>query len=159
MSTLYERLGGTEGVYGALARNVAARIALEDGNVAEADSLVEAAMATAGERLRPDHRYVLEIQRVRAGVLMARGRPRDAQAALEGVLEHERRVRPHPHPRIGITLLDLGDAKMALGDAVGAGEAYREAETEFSELPRSHPLVGRARDGAAAADARSLPPS
>jgi serine/threonine-protein kinase len=157
--SMAERLGGTEGVYGALARNVAARIALDAGNVAEADSLVEAAMALAEERLRPDHRYVLEIQRVRARVLLGQARPRDAQAVLEGVLEDERRVRPHPHPRIGITLLDLGDARMALGDAVAAGEAYRAAETEFSQLPQSHPLVGRARDGGAAADARARPPS
>jgi predicted negative regulator of RcsB-dependent stress response len=157
--SMAERLGGTEGVYGALARNVAARIALDAGNVAEADSLVEAAMALAEERLRPDHRYVLEIQRVRARVLLGQARPRDAQAVLEGVLEDERRVRPHPHPRIGITLLDLGDARMALGDAVAAGEAYRAAETEFSQLPQSHPLMGRARDGGAAADARARPPS
>jgi serine/threonine-protein kinase len=157
--SMAERLEGTEGVYGALARNVAARIALQAGNVAEADSLVTAALALAGERLRPDHRYVLEIQRVRARVHLGQGRPRDAEAVLQDVLEHERRVRPRPHPRIGITLLDLGDAKMALGDAVAAGAAYREARAEFSELPESHPLVVRARDGAADADARSRPPS
>jgi serine/threonine-protein kinase len=146
-----DRLGGERGVYWSLARNLEARLALADGDPVRADSLVGEALAVAGESLRPNHRYVLEIQRTRAAILMALGNPGEAATLLVRVLADERAVRPSPHVRIGLTQLGLGDARMALGEVSGAAQAYRGAEGEFTQLPASHPLVLRARTGIEAA--------
>jgi serine/threonine-protein kinase len=134
------RLGGNEGVYGALARAGLARVALARGDVPAADTLSDAALGMARESLREDHRYVLEIRRTRAEVRLAQERPDDARRILEEILAGEQRVFPHPHPRIGVTLALLGDAREALGDMAGAQAARRDALADFVELPKGHPL-------------------
>lgn len=133
------RLGNSEGVYGALSRHGLAKVALARGNVSRADSLMDAAYTTARASLREDHRYVLAMQRTRARILLARDKPGEAEAMLTAVLAVEERVRPHPHPRIGVTLILLGEARQALGDRAGTEKAWREALSELSELPPGHP--------------------
>ena len=90
------RLGGNEGVYGALARNG-----------------------------------------------LAQGDPSGARAILQGVLAGEDAVFPHPHPRLGVTLTLLAEAKEALGDEAGAWSDRQDAAAEFAELPPDHPSVRR----------------
>ncbi|MEQ8331327.1 MAG: serine/threonine-protein kinase [Longimicrobiales bacterium] len=134
-----ERLGGTEGVYGALSRLGRARVALRRGRIEPADSLARAAASLAGDALRPGHRYLLDIDRTRAEILLARGRAAEARALLATVLEAEAAARPGPHPRQGRTLVLLGRARAAVGDTVGAQAAWQEAGTHFARLPAEHP--------------------
>lgn len=133
------RLGGNEGVYGMLARHGLARVALQRGEVAGADSLLSVAIAIGAEELRADHRYLLELERTRARILLLRGRPARARQALEPVLAAERAHRPSPHPRIGRTLALLADALEAEGDDAGAVRRRAEAREELSGLPTDHP--------------------
>ncbi|MEJ2206091.1 MAG: serine/threonine-protein kinase [Gemmatimonadota bacterium] len=133
------RLGGNEGTYGALSRNGLALTALRAGRVAEADSLAALALALARDQLRPDHRYVLDIRRTQARILLAEGGAAEARRTLDEILEAERRVRPSPHPRIGETLALLGDALEAAGDVEGARRTREEARDELTSLPPDHP--------------------
>ena len=133
------RLGSNEGVYGALARHGLARIALERGAVGPADSLATVAMEMALETLRPNHRYVLDMKRTRARLLLAEGRAGEAAALLSAVLADEESARPSPHPRLGVTLLLLGDARAAQGDGEGARAAWARAGEELAMLPPGHP--------------------
>lgn len=137
------RLGEREGVYGALAHLGLGRAALGRGDVASADSLVTVALTMARASLRGTHRYILDIQRGQAEILLARRMPAEAAVLLQEVLQAERAVRPSPHPRIGWTLMLLGEARAALGDHEGAARAWREARTEFSGLGPDHPLRRR----------------
>ena len=133
------RLGGNEGVYGALARNGLARIALARRDVAKADSLSVAALAMARASLREGHRYLLELLRTRAAIRLAEGKLEEARGILDQVLAGEEEIFPHPHPRFGLTLALLGDVREALGDSAGASAARRDALKEFAELPPDHP--------------------
>jgi serine/threonine-protein kinase len=144
-----ERLGGTEGVYGSLIRAQSGMVALDRGETAVADSLLELAFTLARENLREDHRYVLEIQRMRAQVRLARGDAPGALALLGPVALAEARVRPDPHPRRGETELLRGTALLELGDGDGARRSFREADRQFAELPPAHPFRVRVREGLA----------
>jgi serine/threonine-protein kinase len=135
-----ERLGGTQGVYGALAREGLARAVLSRGDLALADSLSNDALRVALESLREDHRYVLSMQRTRAEVALAAGDARQVESTLATVLQAEERVRPHPHPRIGLTLALIGDGRAATGDRPGAESAWRQALVELAEVLPDHPL-------------------
>jgi serine/threonine-protein kinase len=151
------RLGDNEGTYGALSRNGLAQAALRTGGVAEADSLATLALSQARSLLRSDHRYVLDVRRTRARVMLAQGRPDEARATLVEILEAERRTRPSPHPRMGETLALLADALQAGGAVEEARQARESALADLVALPRAHPLrrtVQRALDGAGAVDSR-----
>ena len=137
------RLGGNRGVYGAMARHGLARVALARDDVRRADSLSSEALAMAGETLREGHRYVLDMQRTRAQVLLEQGSLEEAGALLEAVVAAEGKVRPHPHPRTGTALLILGQVRQASGDADGARRAWRDAAAEFGGLPRTTPPADR----------------
>ncbi len=156
------RLGGNQGVYGMLARHGLARVALDAGELAAADSLLDVADAIAAESLRESHRYVLDLRRTRARTLLARGRAIDVLGVLAPVLERERRVRPSPHPRIGATLALIAEARALEGDREGALVALREADAELGRLPPDHPQRRRvaallARYGDEPADTASAP--
>jgi tetratricopeptide (TPR) repeat protein len=138
-----ERLGGNDGVYGMLIRAYLGMVALAEGEVARADSLVETAAAMAREDLREDHRYALDIRRMQARVSLAKGDAPAALARLGPVAEAEARIRPSPHPRRGETELLKGLALLDMGDRDAAVRAFAEAERQFTELPRGHPLRGR----------------
>lgn len=133
------RLGGNDGVYGALARNGLARVALRRGDLQLADSLSRVALSLASGSLREDHRYVLDMERTRARMLLALDRVDDARSVLSRVLEAEIRARPSPHPRIGETLALIGEAADMAGDTIGALDAWRRASAEYAELPPDHP--------------------
>jgi tetratricopeptide (TPR) repeat protein len=132
------RLGGNEGVYGGLARHGLGRVALVRGDLARADSLVAVARTLFGG-LREDHRYMLDLRRTEAQLLMRRDQWSEAIPLLEGVLEAETRVRPSPHPRRGVTQRMLAEAREAVGDSTGAAGAWSAARDEFRALPATHP--------------------
>jgi tetratricopeptide (TPR) repeat protein len=142
-------LGEPEGVYASLAITGLTEIALEQGDLAKAQSLYATAEAISSDALRPGHRYRLELQRVGAQVHMATGRPDLAVELLRGVRMAEEAVRPTPHPRLGETDLLLGRALAALGELEEARTAYRSALAEFAALPDGHPARVEALAGIA----------
>jgi len=145
-----ERLGGTDGVYGALIRNNLGTVALLEGKLGEAGGLMDQALALGRANLREDHRYIQEIQRSRARLRLARGDAPGALALLGPVLVVEEGGRPSPHPRRGETQLLRARALAMLGDAEAARTTFAEADGEFRELPEDHPFRREAREGIAA---------
>jgi serine/threonine-protein kinase len=154
-----ERLGGTQGVYGALARTGLGKVALLRGNLAEADSLNAAALDLASSNLRETHRYIRDIRRARGDLLIEEGDPPRAAEILEAVAGAERGVHGGPNWLLGRTLSLLGEAHLGQGDREGAEAAFRESLEHFAELPREHWWVGvslvglaQAQEGRAPAD-------
>jgi tetratricopeptide (TPR) repeat protein len=133
-----QRLSGLESIYGMLAQQRMAGVALRRGRLGEAERLLDAAQAVAVERLRENHRYTLQVRSDQAAVLLRRGRAEEAVALLLGVLAAERAKLAEPHPRIGYTLQCLGEAYLALGLAERADAVLREAERNLAELPAGH---------------------
>jgi serine/threonine-protein kinase len=144
-----ERLGGTQGVYGMLARAGQARAHMVAGDLERAAALADTARTMAEELLRPSHRYVQQVLRTQAELFIAQGRPAEAIQLLEGVREVESQVRPSPHSRIGQTDLLMAEAWRAMDRPAEAEAAYRSALAELVELPSQHPLTARARQGLA----------
>ena len=142
-----ERLGGSPGVYAALARHGLARTALGEGRPAEAESELAQADAIFAETLRADHRYRLEVDRTRARLLLERGDAEAAIALLERVLADEALRRPSPSPRRAETHLLLVRAHRATGDDARAAEHRRLGLEEGAALPASHPLIRELRGG------------
>ena len=50
----------------------------------------------------------------------------------------ERAKLPEPHPKIGYTLLLLGQAYVALGEPLRADSALQQAERNLAALPATH---------------------
>jgi serine/threonine-protein kinase len=129
---------GPQGVYGLLALHGLADIALREGRLDEADRLLDDALAIAAERLRDNHRYTLALRRSQAAVLIERDRAQDAAALLERALADERAKLPEPHPKIGYTLLCLGEAYLGVGEPYRADSILQRAARNFAELPAAH---------------------
>lgn len=159
------RLGNDGGVYEMLARHGLARAALVRGDGEQADSLLRIASAIAERTLRPTHRYVLDLERTRARLLLSRGRTAEARRILTDALTAEREVRPSPHPRIGRTLALLAEALQAEGAVDAAAERRREALDQLRALPADHPerrrlqVELRTSDGRATTTGRQPPSS
>jgi serine/threonine-protein kinase len=132
-----ERTGGA-GVYGMLALQGLAEIARREGRLDEADRLLSDAEALGAERLRENHRYNLSLSRSRATLLLEQDRAADAAALLQEVAAAERAKLPEPHPKIGYTLLLLGEAYVALGEPLRVESVLQDAERNLAALPATH---------------------
>ncbi|UCD25153.1 MAG: hypothetical protein JSW51_04295, partial [Gemmatimonadota bacterium] len=138
-----ERLStGSRGVSEMLALYGLARIEIEQEHFQAADSLLTEALTIADERLRPNHRYRLAINREVSIIMTATGRASGALDLLQEVLSHERAVRPEPHRRIGLTQLLMAEAYLAIGDPVRAEQVSLESAANLTELPDSDWRIG-----------------
>jgi tetratricopeptide (TPR) repeat protein len=143
------RLGEAGGAYELLIAHGRARVALRRGERRATDSLLTYAIAQGD--LRPDHRYVLEVQRTRARWLLGMDRAEEAETLLRQVLQSEEAARPRPHPRRGETLTLLAETRLAQGDRTAARALFERAERELTALPATHPKVRTVRAGLATA--------
>ncbi|HSM60508.1 MAG TPA: serine/threonine-protein kinase [Longimicrobiales bacterium] len=153
-----QKLSGTRSVYGALALQGLGMWNADLGRLEEAeDHLVRTRAQLEGE-LRPEHRYLGHVDRDLALVRTRAGRPEGAAALASDVLRRQEAARPFPHPELGRTLLVVGEALLAEGDANGARAAFARAGDAFVTLPAGHWLRGMARVGLGAAERRAGAP-
>ena len=131
-------LSGGGGIYGMMALQGLAEIARREGRLEEAERLLDDAVALGEERLRENHRDNLSLGRSRAALLLEQGRAAEAAALLEEVAAAGRAKLPEPHPKIGYTLLLVGQAYFALGEQLRADSVLQQAERNLVALPATH---------------------
>ncbi len=129
------------GIYGMLAAHRLAQVARARGNLAEAERLLDHALAVGEDQLRENHRYNLMVRRDKASLLTALGQPRGALALLEPVLQAELAKRGEPHYLVGFTLIEIAAAHRAAGNVRRQRESLRRALSNLAELPPDHRTV------------------
>ncbi|MEO8336150.1 MAG: tetratricopeptide repeat protein [bacterium] len=103
-----------------------ARVALERGRPDSAEATARRALVMLG-KMRPNHRYLLGVKRTLGEVLTARGRFKEADSLLSGVLAIERVALSAQHVDLARTLMAYGALHVAMRDAEGAEPSLREA--------------------------------
>ena len=103
---------------------------LKQGEVAAADSLIGAALATWRRLLPPGHPSLLWTVGNLAAVRRKQGKNEEAERLLGEVLAGQRRLFPEGHSEMVHTLIDLGDlmrerGQLAAAEALLAPEAVR----------------------------------
>jgi hypothetical protein len=101
--TMSERVSGAQSVYRILSLQGLARIAIARRQLADAESMIDEATALADTLLRPDHRYVLNLQRARAALLLARNREGESARVLQDIGAKETQIMVGPYPVRGRT--------------------------------------------------------
>jgi tetratricopeptide (TPR) repeat protein len=137
-----QRVAGSQSVYRILSLEGLARIAIAEQQPDRAAEMLDEASALADTLLRPDHRYVLSLDRARAALLLDRRRPADAEQLLQDIADREEGVVAS-HPLRGRTLELMAQARLARADTAGAVEQLSQADRYYAGLPRSHPRVRR----------------
>ncbi|MEO5818686.1 MAG: serine/threonine-protein kinase [Gemmatimonadaceae bacterium] len=123
-----QRLLGPVHPFVALGLRGIARVALERGRPDSAEASARRALALLG-KMRPNHRYLLGVKRTLGEALTARGRYKEADSLLGGVLAIERGALPAQHVDLARTLMAYGALHVAMRDAQGAEPSLREALT------------------------------
>ncbi len=139
------RMGDDKGVYGAWSRRGLAEVALQRGRLDKADSLMTISDSIQADLLRPGHRYVLDAERTRARILLARGRPDAALEHLHTALAGEESARPPIHARRARTLMLIGEAQTMKSDEGAARSAFVEALRAYGGVADTHPYVAALR--------------
>jgi tetratricopeptide (TPR) repeat protein len=139
------RVSDDESVYRILAYQGLGNSARESQRHAEAADYYQRAEALAVRLLRRDHRYVRRLTRDHAILLLHEGKAARAVVLLDSTAAAERRVLTLPHPEHGRTLLLLGEALLAAGEANRGRANIREAIIQLAGLPQEHEYLRAAQ--------------
>lgn len=120
------------------------------GRGGEAEPLLDQALVALRAALGNDHPWVADAEFSRAIVLMGQLRHAEARASLESVLSMPsvkgQVVEPHAQRYLGLTALELGDARDAASRFTAAAALYRRLGLNYdSEAQRAEANLGYAQ--------------
>jgi len=118
------------------------------GRLAEAQPLLQEALASERRRFGPEHMYVAQSLNELGMLARLRGRPADAEALQREALGLFRKLLGDEHSYTGRAWLGLGDALLDEAAVDGAEAAYRQSLAVFrKQLPAGHDLIATASLG------------